>query len=277
MAVRAMEAPRKDLCMSSSQGWGLTDLGKKRPTNEDAFVSDDSLGLYVVCDGMGGHNAGEVAAAAACSVVVKATSAREATLALVRDGTLPASMLVDIAGFAVAEACATVYRLATSRHHYRGMGTTVTLLLVAGRHAVMAHVGDSRLYRLRGGTIELLTADHTFVADLVKAGVISADQAAQHPYSATLTRAVGAKASVEVDTAIVEAGTNDRFLLASDGLTNAIKADEELLPLLEGDREAVCHRLIDFANETGGSDNITAVVVDVNEDQASSAAASSSA
>jgi serine/threonine protein phosphatase PrpC len=249
--------------MTIARSWGMSDLGKRRPRNEDSYVADETTGIFAVCDGMGGHQAGDVASAVTCDVIEKLIKSREASIDLVRGGQLPPELLADIVGFAVAEASATVYRLSLSKSQYQGMGTTVTLMLVAGEFAAIAHVGDSRLYRVRNGQIEQLTADHTFVAELIKSGLVEPKNSANLPFSSNLTRAVGNEDRVDVDTSLITLVDGDRYLIASDGLTNSFSSAEDLLTYMSGERELTCSNLVKFANETDGSDNITAIIVDI--------------
>lgn len=254
----------------SSEAFGLSDVGRKRQHNEDAMLVDPALGLYIVADGMGGHAAGEVASARSVEVVKQHIQANKNILKdLGKDPTqanrAAAAALVEVA---VQRACADIYRQATSDATKRGMGTTFVCLVVAGNRGVIGHVGDSRIYLVRGGQCHRLTEDHTLIAAQLKAGTITREQAAASNYRNVITRAVGIQESVQVDTLIVDLLPGDTFLLCSDGLHGYL-ADDEVAPLVasvaSGD---LPKRFIDLANERGGKDNITAVVLKVAGDGA---------
>ena len=245
------------------EAYGSTDVGRKRQHNEDALLVDPELGLFLVADGMGGHAAGEVASARAVEVVRgQLAGGRQALEDLSRAATpearAAAAALVETA---VQRACAEVYRLAAADPSKRGMGTTLVSLVVAGNKAVVGHVGDSRVYLLRSGQCHRLTEDHTLVAAQVKAGTLTREQAQASQFRNVITRAVGIQESVQVDTLMVDLLPRDTFLLCTDGLYGYLP-DEELAPLLaNGAAKDLPARLIGLANERGGRDNITAVVV----------------
>lgn len=248
--------------MNRFESSGLTDVGQKRENNEDSFLCDRSLGLYMVCDGMGGHQAGEVASRMAVDIVARQleeSHANFADLVKTEDGQQALLSLVETA---VERACKEIYQQAAQNPKQRGMGTTLTLLLVLGEKAIMAHVGDSRLYLYRAGAIDQLSHDHTFVATLVQNGVLSPEDAKRHPYANVLTRCLGIQESVLVDTLLFDVLPGDTFMLCSDGLAGALESSEELTMLLdERDVTKLPQTLVDIANVRGGSDNITCVVV----------------
>ncbi|MCE9673515.1 Stp1/IreP family PP2C-type Ser/Thr phosphatase [Myxococcus stipitatus] len=254
----------------TTEAFGLTDVGRKRQHNEDAMLVDVGLGLYVVADGMGGHAAGEVASARATEVVKQHITANRHLLKDLgnnptADSRSAAAALVEVS---VQRACADIYRTAMADSTKRGMGTTFVCLAVGGNKGVIGHVGDSRVYLVRHGQCHRLTEDHTLVAAQLKAGTITKEQAATSQYRNVITRAVGIQESVQVDTLIVDLMPGDMFVLCSDGLHGYLE-DEELLPLVAGLAPAdLPKRLIDVANERGGKDNITAVVVKVAGDSA---------
>ncbi|MBJ6762749.1 Stp1/IreP family PP2C-type Ser/Thr phosphatase [Myxococcaceae bacterium JPH2] len=254
----------------TTEAFGLTDVGRKRQHNEDAMLVDVPLGLYMVADGMGGHAAGEVASARATEVVKQHVSANRHLLKDLAsnptaDSRSAAAALVEVA---VQRACADIYRTAMTDSTKRGMGTTFVCLAVGGNKGVIGHVGDSRVYLVRHGQCHRLTEDHTLVAAQLKAGTITKEQAATSQYRNVITRAVGIQESVQVDTLIVDLMPGDVFILCSDGLHGYIE-DEEILPLVAGLPPVdLPRRLIDMANERGGKDNITAVVVKVAGDSA---------
>ncbi|MCP3103484.1 Stp1/IreP family PP2C-type Ser/Thr phosphatase [Myxococcus sp. K15C18031901] len=254
----------------TTEAFGLTDVGRKRQHNEDAMLVDVGLGLYVVADGMGGHAAGEVASARATEVVKQHITANRHLLKDLgnnptADSRSAAAALVEVS---VQRACSDIYRTAMTDSTKRGMGTTFVCLAVGGNKGVIGHVGDSRVYLVRHGQCHRLTEDHTLVAAQLKAGTITKEQAATSQYRNVITRAVGIQDSVQVDTLIVDLMPGDMFVLCSDGLHGYLE-DEELLPLVAGLSPGdLPKRLIDLANERGGKDNITAVVVKVAGDSA---------
>jgi serine/threonine protein phosphatase PrpC len=237
----------------TAEAYGLTDVGRKRQHNEDAFAVDPELGLFVVADGMGGHAAGEVASQRAVEVVRQQLSTgRQA--------------LEDLTQASTSEARAAAAALVeTADATKRGMGTTFVCLVLAGTKAIVGHVGDSRVYLLRGGQAHRLTEDHTLIAAQVKAGTLTREQAQASQLRNVITRAVGIQESVQVDTLMVDLLPRDLFLLCSDGLHGYLP-DEELPKVIEGIPLAeLPAKLIALANERGGKDNVTAVVVGISD------------
>ena len=239
-----------------------TDVGKKRPHNEDSFYADDKLGLYVVADGVGGHAKGEVASQEAVEQIqgwVKAESAHIA--AYVGNPTDDAlGVLRRVVESAVQQACYMVYGMAEQDPEQRGMSTTISTLLLAGQVGIIGQVGDSRIYRLRAGQVQQLTEDHTLLNYKLKHGLLTPEQAARAPGKNVITRAVGHKDYVEVDTNLVDAFPADRFLLCSDGLHGYLR-DGELDGIMGQEPKSVVDKLVDLANARGGRDNITVVLV----------------
>jgi serine/threonine protein phosphatase PrpC len=223
----------------------ITDVGRVRSNNEDAFLVDGPL--FAVADGMGGGNAGEVASA----------------LALETLGRVSGEGSVDLAEW-VQRANRAVFDRSMSDRSTSGMGTTLTAVLAEGESLRLAHVGDSRAYLLRDGRLERLTEDHTRVARMVRDGMITEEQAAQHPQRNIITRGLGLADDVKVDQAQVEVRMGDRLLLCTDGLTAMVKEDT-LREILAGepDPQEAARRLVEAANQAGGADNVTAVVLDV--------------
>ena len=218
-----------------------TDVGRVRKGNEDSFTASDPL--YAVADGMGGHQGGEVASSLALEVLGKA------------DGTLEEL---------VRRANEAVHQRASEDPGLAGMGTTLTALRADGEVLRLAHVGDSRAYLLRDGTIQRLTKDHTVVERLVDEGRLTPHEAEIHPQRSILTRALGVDEAVQVDQGAIEPRTGDRLLLCSDGLTGMVDEERITRMLSEiGDPQEAADALVESANEAGGQDNITAVVIDV--------------
>ena len=254
--------------------FAATDVGRKRKHNEDNFLVDKDLGLYVVADGMGGHAAGEVASAMAVRVVHEVISGNRdlVTGATVDDGPRSersAKQVLGLLEYAVHAASQRIHGEAQTDSKKRGMGTTLSLLLLAGSHAYVAHVGDSRVYMVRGGVVNRVTEDHTVANELLRLGMVAPDQVHKVPRKNAITRAVGVYQHVEVDTLTLEVLPNDQFLLCSDGLCGYLdEAEADLCHMLAGlSGDEAVKSLIDFANEQGGRDNITAVLLCVGGDE----------
>ena len=228
---------------------GATDQGRVRANNQDAMYAD--WGLFVVADGMGGHQGGEVAANLAVRAVAKAER----------------GSVSDLRN-AVVEANRLVHETAIAQPELHGMGTTLTALAVdqhgEGHQFVVLNVGDSRVYRYRDNQLEQLTEDHSYVAELVRRGEIDDEAASVHPYRNMLTRAIGVHPDVEIDEWLIEPAVGDRFVLCSDGLTNELddSAIAEQLANTE-DPGVIAKALVAAANEHGGRDNSTVLIVDV--------------
>ncbi len=223
-----------------------TDVGRGRPANEDNYLAPPDGRLFAVADGMGGHRAGEVASATAIDAL-QAAFARGAAL-----------------DEAVGEANAAVFEKASANLDMRGMGTTLTAAaLLDGDVLLLGHVGDSRAYLWRHGDVIQITEDHSLVEQLVREGRLRPEEAAVHPQKAIITRALGIDPEVEVDTYPVKLRPGDRVILCSDGLTNMV-ADSAIAAVLgrQRDPQLAAETLVDMANEAGGDDNITVVVID---------------
>jgi protein phosphatase len=230
----------------------LTDVGRVRSVNEDAFVIDDDSGLLAVADGMGGHQAGEVASATA--------------IAALRSGLDDGRELDE----AIVDANTAVVERAAGDPALRGMGTTLTAAMPRdGQVLVIGHVGDSRAYLLREGDFQQLTVDHSVVAELIAAGQLTEAEAEIDPRRAMITRALGIDVDVDVDVITVDLAAGDRLLFCSDGLTTMLR-DGAIADVLrnETDRARAAHALVEAANEAGGADNITVLLVDVVDDDA---------
>ncbi len=239
---------------------GLTDSGRKRDHNEDSFLVEEGLGLFVVADGMGGHAGGGTASRLAVqSIESKLRRAREEDPGLrdARDG----SKLREALAEAVKDACRNIHREAQEDVSLSGMGTTVTALGVNGRAALIAHVGDSRCYLVRKGRIYQMTEDHSLVNEQLKAGAITADEARHSRFKNIITRSVGFEEEVQVDTVALEIEPGDRLVLCSDGLSN-LAEDREILDIVsKTPPDEAPGLLVDLANARGGDDNITVIVV----------------
>lgn len=246
---------------------GATDVGRKRSENEDRIFVDTDSGLFIVCDGMGGHAAGALAAQTAIDVIAREIATHAELLQDIADGQADAERAVVIVEQALVQACAEVFDLATTRPDAAGMGCTATVVLVAGWHAALGHVGDSRLYVCRLGQAHRLSSDHTMARDLVAQGLLAPEDVADHPFAGALTRAIGVQRSVQVETLLFDLRARDRLLLCSDGLHAYIDSHAWLAgELADEDMQAVAEELVAHANARGGHDNISAVVVHVTDD-----------
>jgi serine/threonine protein phosphatase PrpC len=229
---------------------GQTDTGRRRLRNEDAFICEPPL--FAVADGMGGARAGEIAAGLAAAAL-------EEGGAEIRGAEGVAALIV--------EANRRIWERSLADPQTAGMGTTVTAALVdAGAGTVaIGHVGDSRAYLLRDGTIEQLTTDHSLVAELVQSGVLTPEEAERHPQRSAITRALGTEETVDVDGFTVQAEPGDLFLICSDGLSIMLSDDETAAAIERADRDphAAADALIRVANERGGEDNITVVLFEM--------------
>src|ERR671924_1162753 len=225
-----------------------SDTGRKRRRNEDAFVVAPPL--FAVADGMGGAKAGEIASRLAAAAVREEGG----------EG-------VDV-GELIREANRRVWERARDDASAAGMGTTMTVALVEGEQVTIGHVGDSRAYRLRDHVLEQLTEDHSLVAELVRSGRLSPEEAESHPQRSVITRALGTAADVDVDTFTVEVQPGDVFLLCSDGLTTMVD-DDRIVNVVEENRydlERAAKQLISDANRSGGEDNVTVVFFEIAEE-----------
>ena len=225
---------------------GTTDAGRKRRRNEDSFVREPPL--FVVADGMGGAQAGEVASRLAAAAFREFHEADELD---------PEERVATI----IQEANRRIYERARSDAQASGMGTTITAALVSGDSVAIGHVGDSRAYRLRAGKLEQLTEDHSLVADLVRSGRLTPEEADTHPQRSVITRALGTDLEVDVDTFTVEAEAGDLFLLCSDGLTTMV--DDQQIAQMVANADSLEHAtkaLVKAANRAGGEDNVTVVL-----------------
>lgn len=242
---------------------GKTDVGQKRDHNEDALLLDPSLGLYIVCDGMGGHAAGEVASAHAVKTVQRVLREQTALIDEARKDKPDArDRLIAAVENAVNTACSEIFSMATADNGKAGMGTTLVMMLVVGGKGLMAHVGDSRLYMVRAGQIHQLSEDHSYTSEMVKRGKMTREQARTSPYANVITRAVGIQKNVQVDTLMFDMIPGDTFLLCSDGLHGYYDDPNDLADALSNDdHEKIPDALINTANTRGGKDNITALLM----------------
>ncbi len=246
---------------------GVSDVGRVRKHNEDSYLIDDGLGLYVVADGMGGHAGGEVASAEAIDQIFSMVKQRSDVIeALRRANSDEARAAVRRAVEAAIQAATyMVFGIAEQDPARKGMGTTISTLLFVGPTAVAGQVGDSRVYLVRSGVPVQITEDHTLVNLQIKAGALTREQARTVSYQNLITRAVGVKDYVEVDTFDLECKPGDRFILCSDGVHGYLEDETEILPLCQMTmtNEQSARALVEHALKRGGRDNATAIVVDI--------------
>lgn len=235
----------------------LSDAGRVRANNEDAVAFDPALGLALLADGMGGYNGGEVASGMAVALMQAGFGrwlAHAGALAPVRAIRRAMQRSVDETNQAICEASA-------GNPQLRGMGTTLVLAAFGGDRAVVGHIGDSRCYRLRGQSLELITRDHSLLQEQLDAGALTAEQAAVFPYRNLVTRALGIERQVQLEISEHEARQGDLFLLCSDGLSEMLNNEEVLAIVLQNTALAQkAALLVAAANENGGRDNVSVVL-----------------
>jgi protein phosphatase len=246
------------------KAYGLTHVGRQRQHNEDSYLVADEAKLFLVADGMGGHAAGEIASRIAVDSIsefILHTKEDDGTWPHAYDEHFKRSTnrlmaAVRLANTRVLEAMRKDARL-------RGMGTTVVACLADGETMSVAHVGDSRAYMIRNNQLQRITNDHSWVFEQVQAGMLTEAEAEKHPLRNVITRALGGALQVSPDASEIEVKEGDVFLLCSDGLTGMVPEDEILKVVTQsnGDLEKACQKLIEEANERGGLDNVTAILV----------------
>ncbi len=250
--------------------WATTDVGRVRDHNEDNFLVDKRLRLFVVCDGMGGHAAGEVASAMSVKVVREVVSeGKELFEVLERDPDNLANRkaVQDLCEHAIHEASQRTWQAAQEDPAKRGMGTTCSILLLQDGRGFIGHVGDSRIYLRRQGQIHQITEDHSLLNEMLRLGKLKKGEEHLLPNKNAVTRAVGVNEFVEVDTFEFDVFSGDQFLLCSDGLCGYFKSDADIMGLLESpDVKEATEQCIAFANAGGGKDNITSIIIRVSGD-----------
>ena len=234
-----------------------SDIGKAREMNQDAYYASqpsDTVGLYIVADGMGGYNGGEVAS------TIAVTAAKNYIESNFAETEHTKEKLQELVKNAIEYANMLVYEKSKEIPELEGMGTTIEVVLVHNNRAYIGHVGDSRVYRIRKNFIRKLTTDHSYVEKLVKDGKISKEEAIHHPKKNMLTKALGCTSFVEPDVSVKGFLKDDILVLTSDGLTNMV-TDEEIYNIVNDNIEVATDNLVDKAKEAGGMNNITVIVV----------------
>lgn len=245
---------------------GITDVGLKRVRNEDVYSIEETLGLYLVADGMGGHQAGEVASNIAVKMVRQAykkwleEGAHPGEIFGVQDPSLSVQGNYVLGSIRLANRI--IYEIANQYEHYQGMGTTIALLVVTPAIIIAGNVGDSRIYLIRDGQSEKLSRDHTVVSEQVEMGIMTKEEAQNSTLKHVLTRNLGSSRELDVDIYEIEPSNNDRFLLCTDGLTDLV-SDEEILGIAQrgDDPEEICRELVEMALKRGAPDNTTVVTL----------------
>lgn len=248
--------------------FGMTDVGKRRSHNEDSLLVDDENKIYMVCDGMGGAKAGEVASQMAVEIIGKNIREKiEEIRELSSQNSFDSKQKIKaIISEAVSEACLRIFEIASKDESKKGMGTTLVMLIICQENAFVSSVGDSRAYLIRENQVYQITEDHTLVQEQIKRGVITPEEAKNVSYGNVITRAVGVMESVLVDTTHIEMMPGDLFLLCTDGL-HAYTEERDILRFAENsDLEEMARQAIGYANQMGGKDNITAIFVRVSKE-----------
>jgi serine/threonine protein phosphatase PrpC len=241
---------------------GKTDVGQVRSTNQDSFLIDEKERLYIVADGMGGHAGGEIASSLCVQEVAKSIRDHKAVFASKENRTHPDPRIQNVLANAINHASTKIYEKALEDPSLKGMGTTATVVKVVDGYAYVAHVGDSRCYLLRCGFIYQVTNDHSLVSEQVRAGILTKEEAELHHLRNVITRSVGYQEEEDVDTTSLQLEDGDLLVLCSDGLHGKVP-DKEISNLTKELQTEAVSKLIQLANERGGDDNITVVVVRV--------------
>lgn len=240
---------------------GLTDVGQVRSANQDSFLVANDDGLFIVADGMGGHAGGEIASQLAVQEIAFFVK-KNAEIFAQKSAQHPDQRVANTLAHAINHASTKIYERALEEPSLRGMGTTATVCKVVDGHAYVAHVGDSRCYLLRCGFIYQVTNDHSLVSEQVRAGILTKEEAEMHHLRNVITRSVGYQEEEDVDTTSFLLEDGDMLLLCSDGLHGKVP-DKELSNLTKDHETQAVSKLVALANERGGDDNITVVIIKV--------------
>jgi protein phosphatase len=246
------------------EAYGRTDVGRRRKVNEDSYLVSPETSLYAVCDGMGGHNAGEVAS----RMAIETISAFITRSAVEREITWPWGLDANLSfdanrlKTAIRLANARVFQAADNREELTGMGTTVVTALVSGDTMTIGSAGDSRCYIVRTGELKQLTRDDSWVSAALGEGILNSDDVERHPLRNVITKAVGARDAIDLDVLEHDLRPGDLVMLCSDGLHGMV-SDQEIARILHapGSLEDASARLVEAANEAGGRDNVTVVLL----------------
>jgi protein phosphatase len=244
-----------------------SDVGRVRKGNEDAFLANAALGIFAVADGMGGHASGEIASRLAVDSLREsiAHAAKEISSPLSADQTAVVSCPANVLVNGIRMANLRIYKSSLEKSEYKGMGTTLVAVYFANSSSVVAHVGDSRLYQLRGQSIKQITEDHSLVWEEYKQGLIAKEVLSSSPHKNIITRALGLQPTIDVDVQELVTQSEDFLILCSDGLSDLVP-DQEMLGVVNevsGDLHRACADLIRLANLRGGKDNITVLLIQI--------------
>lgn len=243
------------------ESYAISDQGRVRNRNEDAYLADDEIRLYIVADGMGGHVGGDMASRMAVdnirNSVIESLKHLNPSDSNTSSGVELEARLIN----ALKKANDQIYHESVERPEYRGMGTTTTTILMHRNQAMIAHVGDSRAYLVRNGAIRQITEDHSWVNEQVKAGFITSDEARTHRLKNVITRSLGHEKDVRVDVVRLDLKVGDKYLICSDGLNNMVTDAEIQEAVSANPLKESLENLVNLANERGGFDNITAVLI----------------
>jgi PPM family protein phosphatase len=255
--------------MVKVHGFGHSDVGKRREKNEDSFLIDDDLGLFIVADGMGGHLGGEYASQLAVTTIKEVLQIldEDPEATLVSELEIDPENMAERFRYAIRVASMKIFEEATHDPTLRGMGTTAVGVFVRNGVAYIANVGDSRCYQFRNEQCEQITQDHSLVSEQLRAGLITLQDAETHKYKNIITRSVGYQEDVESDIWEIKLEPGDRYLLCSDGLTNMVSDDVIAKLVNSNSSETACRALVNEANKNGGDDNVTAAICEVYEDE----------
>lgn len=241
---------------------GTTHVGQVRSANQDSFLMEPTTGLYIVADGMGGHAGGEIASQLCVQEVARYVRENAETFSPNGGRVHPDPKISNVLAHAINHASTKIYERALEEPSLRGMGTTATVCKIVDGHAYIAHVGDSRCYLMRCGFIYQITNDHSLVSEQVRAGILTKEEAELHHLRNVITRSVGYQEEEDVDTTSFMLEDGDLILMCSDGLHGKI-ADKELSVITKELETKAVSKLVSLANERGGDDNITVVILKV--------------
>jgi protein phosphatase len=244
----------------SLEAFGNTDVGQVRSNNQDAFLVELPESLFIVADGMGGHAGGEIASKLCVDEISRYLKENSQVIAEAEHH--PDARINGLLANAINHASTKIYERALEDPSLKGMGTTATACKIIGDLAYVAHVGDSRLYLVRCGLIYQITHDHSLVSEQVRAGILSKEEAEAHHLRNVITRSVGYQEEEDVDTTTLELEDGDQIVICSDGLHGPV-TDQEVSDLVQKDSIHATDKLIALANERGGEDNITTVIIKV--------------
>lgn len=249
------------------KAYGITDIGLERQNNEDFFFSDEEKGIFIVCDGIGGNKAGEIASKMAVETVVRRINEEYSYLEACRQGKMNDDQIFKFSADIIREACKVVYEMGNNNPKYSKMGTTLTMAITMSRRVLICNVGDSRAYLISGNGVHQISEDHTMAREFFKKGLIKSELDAPPYIDNVLTRSLGKYESVEVDCVLIPVIEEDRIVLCTDGISGYFQYGNQLGEIIEGlTPEKAGDALIKFALKNRARDNATAIVIDINSE-----------